>query len=144
MLSGTIALTLAATFFGAALYINVAEHPARMLLDDQNALAQWSPSYARAFNLQGGLAVLSGGAGLVSVWMSGNWCWAIGAALMLANWPYTLFGILPLNHKLNAIPLKDAGPVSRTMLDRWNKLHMARTLLSGMAVVGYLCALQSQ
>ena len=41
---GETALALAAAFFGAALYIHVAEHPARMLLDDRNALAQWSPS----------------------------------------------------------------------------------------------------
>lgn len=138
MLIGLIALTLAATFFGAALYINVAEHPARMLLDDRNALAQWSPSYARAFNLQGGLAVLSGVAGFAAAWLSGNWCWAIGAALMIANWPYTIFGILPLNHQLNAIAPDDAGPVSREMLARWNKLHGFRTILSGLAVLAYL------
>jgi hypothetical protein len=138
MLLGLIALTFAATFFGAALYINVAEHPARMLLDDRNALAQWSPSYARAFNLQGGLAVLSGLAGFASAWFTGNWHWAIGAVLMIANWPYTLFGILPLNNRLNAIVLDQAGPETRTMLDRWNRLHGFRTILSGLAVAAYL------
>ncbi len=138
MLIGLIALTLAAAFFGAALYINVAEHPARMLLDDKNALAQWSPSYARAFNLQGGLAVLSGIAGVASAWLGGNWCWTIGAALMIANWPYTIFCILPLNHQLNAIAPDDAGPVSREMLARWNRLHSVRTILSGLAIATYL------
>ncbi|MVZ97542.1 DUF1772 domain-containing protein [Sphingorhabdus sp. IMCC26285] len=138
MLTGLIALTFAAAFFGAALYINVAEHPARMLLDDRNALAQWSPSYARAFNLQGGLAVLSGLAGFASAWFTGNWHWAIGAVLMIANWPYTLFGILPLNNRLNAISLDQAGPETRAMLERWNRLHRVRTILSGIAVAGYL------
>jgi Domain of unknown function (DUF1772) len=138
MLSGLIALTLAAAFFGAALYINVAEHPARMLLDDRNALAQWSPSYSRAFNLQGGLAVLSGLAGCASAWFTGDWKWAIGAALMIANWPYTIFGILPLNNQLNAIALENAGPESRAMLERWNRLHGLRTILSGLAVAVYL------
>ena len=63
MLLGAVALSLASAFCGAATYINIAEHPARMLLDDRSALAQWRPSYAKAFNFQGGLAVFSGLAG---------------------------------------------------------------------------------
>jgi hypothetical protein len=111
-----------------------------MVLDDHNALAQWGPSYARAFNLQGGLAVLSGLAGFAAAWLTGNWCWAIGATLMLANWPYTVLGILPLNHRLQAINLEAAGPESRAMLNRWNRLHAVRTCLSGLAVLAYLWA----
>jgi Domain of unknown function (DUF1772) len=138
MIAGLIALALAAAFAGAALYINIAEHPARMLLDDTHALAQWSPSYARAFNFQGGLAVASGASGLVAGWLSGDWRWAIGAALMLANWPYTLIGILPLNNRLNAIPRGEAGPASRAMLAQWNRLHAVRSGLSVCAVMAFL------
>ena len=138
MLAGLIALTFAAAFCSAAIYVNLAEHPARMLLDDTNALAQWGPSYDRAFNYQGGLAVLSGAAGLVQAWFSGNWFWAIGAVLMLSNWPYTLAVILPLNHKLKAVSDGAAGPASRAMLARWNKLHSIRSAISALAVLVYL------
>ena len=129
MLAGLIALALAAAFCGAATYINVAEHPARMLLDDGAALAQWGPSYDRAFNFQGGLAVTAGVAGLLQAWFSADWRWVVGAALMLSNWPYTLAVILPLNHRLKAISAGEAGPQSRAMLDRWNRLHRNRSIL---------------
>lgn len=138
MLTGLLALALAAAFCSAASYINIAEHPARMLLDDRNALAQWGPSYDRAFNYQGGLAVLSGLAGLAQAWLSGDWRWAIGAVLMLANWPYTLAVILPLNHRLKAIAPDAAGAESRAMLAQWNVLHRNRSILSGLATLIFL------
>jgi Domain of unknown function (DUF1772) len=137
MFAGLIAIILAAAFCGAATYINVAEHPARMTLGDAEALAQWGPSYDRAFNYQGGLAVASGLAGLAQAWLLVDWHWAIGAVLMLANWPYTLIAILPLNHQLKAVPAAQAGPASRAMLHRWNALHRNRSILSGLAVLAY-------
>jgi Domain of unknown function (DUF1772) len=109
-----------------------------MDLDDASALAQWGPSYDRAFNYQGGLAVVAAGAGFMQAWVSGDWRWAVGGALMLANWPYTLIVILPLNHQLKAIRSDAAGPISRAMLGRWNRLHAARTGLSAIATLIYL------
>jgi predicted exporter len=47
-----------ARFAGAILYINVAEHPARMRRDMRAALAQWAVSYKRATWLQAPLAVV--------------------------------------------------------------------------------------
>src|SRR5215207_789704 len=58
MLAGQLALIVATTFFGAAIYVNVAEQPARLRLDDRSALAEWKPAYKRGFAMQGPLAVL--------------------------------------------------------------------------------------
>src|SRR5271165_978411 len=95
-----IATFAAAMFAGAALYVNVAEHPARMTLDNRFAAAQWAPSYRRATWMQAPLALLSLVAGLGSWLMGGGAGWAVAALLIGAVVPFTFLGIMPTNRAL--------------------------------------------
>jgi hypothetical protein len=134
-----VATFAAALFAGAGLYINVAEHPARMTLDTRFAVAQWAPSYRRATWMQAPLALLSLVAGVASWLLGGGLGWAIAALLIGSVVPFTFIGIMPTNNALLA-PGRDLGSAeTRTLLEHWGKLHMVRTALSLAATILYLC-----
>lgn len=141
MLTGHLALIFAAVFSGAAFYINFAEHPARLQLDDRNLLKQWKPSYAAGYVMQATVAVISGVLGLMTAWSTGDWRWCVGAALILTNWPYTLLGIMPTNTALMAIDDTQAGSHVRDLMKRWDRLHAVRTILGICTTLTYLWAL---
>lgn len=53
MLAGQLALVAAAVFTGAAVYVNVAEQPSRLELDDGALLKEWKSAYGRGLVMQG-------------------------------------------------------------------------------------------
>ena len=141
MLQTLMALVAASLFTGAAVYISVAEHPARLGLADAPALAQWQPSYKRAVPMQAGLALLAGVLGL--------WGWAAGAGLLVlagallivAVVPFTFFVIMPTNKRMLAADPADASPETRAMLVKWGGLHWVRNLLGLASAAAFALAL---
>ena len=128
-----LATFCAALFAGAALYINLVEHPARLGLDTAAAVAQWAPSYQRATLMQAPLAVVGFLAALGVSLLGGGVVWLAAAMLIGAVVPFTFLGIMPTNHKLLAPDRDRASPETRTLLQKWGRLHAVRTLLSIIA-----------
>ncbi|MBP0627634.1 MULTISPECIES: DUF1772 domain-containing protein [unclassified Cupriavidus] len=133
-----IAAFTAILFAGAALYVNVVEHPARMVLETRSAARQWAPSYKRATLMQAPLmqaplalvSLLSG----VMAWLLGASTWWLAAALLIGSVVlYTLLVVMPINHKILE-PDRDLSSVeTRELLQKWARLHGVRTALSLVA-----------
>src|SRR5579863_6388425 len=102
MVAGQLALIIAALFTGAAFYVGFAEQPARLELDDRALLAQWKPAYKRGTAMQAPLAMAGFLMGIVAWWLTGGMTFFIGGLLLLANWPWTIFRIMPTNRVLMA------------------------------------------
>jgi hypothetical protein len=143
MASGPLALAVAAIFTGAAFYVNFAEQPARLMLDDRALLGEWKPSYKRGFAMQAPLALAGFVLGLIAWWQMSHPGFLIGAVAMIAPWPWTIFGIKPTNDALLATELDDAGPQSRALIVKWGGLHAVRTALGLSATIAFLWACMS-
>jgi Domain of unknown function (DUF1772) len=140
MVIGLLALMAAAIFFGAAIYVSVAEQPARLTLDDRALLAEWKPSYKRGTAMQAPLALLGFALGMIAWWQSSHPGFLIGAIAMIAPWPWTLFAIKPTNDALTATDPERAGAASRALIVRWGALHAVRTGLGALASLSFLWA----
>jgi Domain of unknown function (DUF1772) len=136
-----VATLAAALFAGAALYISLVEHPARMTLDTQSAALQWAPSYQRATWMQAPLALLSFLAG-AGAWLLGeDAVWLIAALLIGAVVPFTLVVVAPTNRQLLAVDRDLGSARTRRLLARWGALHAVRSAASTIAALLMLWAL---
>ena len=144
MIIGLLALTAAAIFSGAALYVGVVEQPARLSLDDRALLAEWKPSYKRGAAMQAPLALLGCLLGLLAWWQTSQSGFLLGGIAMIAPWPWTLIGIKPTNDALLATGPDQAGPQTRALVVKWGALHSVRTALGALATVAFLWACSSR
>ena len=140
MIAGHLALIVAAVFFGAAIYLNLAEQPARLGLGDQALLAEWKPSYKRGFAMQAPLAMAGFALGLVAWWHMRDVLFLAGGIAMLANWPWTILVINPVNAILNATEPAQASAQTRALIAKWGRLHAVRTALGFVAVIAFFVA----
>jgi hypothetical protein len=140
MLAGELALAIAAVFTGAAIYINIAEQPARLQLDNRSLLAEWKVAYKRGYMMQASLAIVGGLFGLAAYLSTLDWRWLLGAIVLFANWPYTIYVIMPTNRRLMDTPPEAATAETRRMLERWGALHAGRSALGLVATLIFLWA----
>ena len=141
MLLELIATLAAGLFAGAAIYIDLAEQPARKKIDIAAALTEWRPSYKRAAVVQPLLAAV-GFLSALAAWLTGaSLWWLVGGVLLVAVIPYTLIVVFPTNDKL-LDPAIDKNPdLARRLLTRWGRLHTVRSIMSLAAFLGFMLLL---
>ena len=141
-LFGFLAVGCCGLFAGAALYVNLVEHPARMSCGVDLALREWAPSYKRASVMQASLAVIGGVTGVLAWALLGGLGYLLGALLLLTVVPFTLLVVFPTNKRLLELHAEGQIGNARELLKRWNALHAVRTALSVVAFVLMLRALR--
>jgi hypothetical protein len=140
MSPGLIALTLAAAFTGAALYINLVEQPARMALDDSALLSEWRPSDHRGVALLAALSLIAALAAFAMYFESHDTTWAIGAVCIMLSWPYTFFAIVPMNNRILAVAAGEQA-AARSLVQTWGMLQYGMTAIGAAACAIFLWGL---
>ncbi|RWD61175.1 MAG: DUF1772 domain-containing protein [Mesorhizobium sp.] len=141
MLAGLLALAVAAAFTGAAVYVSVAEQPARLGLDDKTLLREWQPSYKRGAAMQASVAIVACVLVLIAWWQTDVASFLAGAVAIILPWPWTLLVMMPTNRLLEAMEVEVDNPQARSMIVKWGKMHLVRIAFGALATIAFLWAL---
>jgi uncharacterized membrane protein len=130
MFAARLATVASGLFTGAAIYINLVEHPARMQAGTQLALTEFAPSYHRATRMQVSLAALGFVSALRAWRSSGDARWLVGGGVLVAVIPFTVLAILPTNKQLLDPATARDLEHAKQLLTRWGRLHAVRSIAS--------------
>lgn len=131
----------AGLFAGAAIYINLVEHPARMECGTEVAVTEFAPSYRRAAVFQGLLAAIGFLSSIVAWWLDSSYRWLIGGIVFGAIIPFTLIVVFPTNKKLLDPSLDKSSELATVLLAQWTKLHAVRSVLGLTAFLIFIVLL---
>jgi uncharacterized membrane protein len=143
-LAELIAALSSGLFAGAAVYINLVEHPARMQTGTRTALIEFAPSYKRATVTQVSLAIAGFLSALVAWRSESDARWLIGGGLLVSVIPFTALVILPTNKKLLDPATANDLDQAEELLTRWGNLHAVRSFLSLASLLTFLFLLASR
>jgi uncharacterized membrane protein len=145
VLTAIVAPLATGLFAGAAVYLSLVEHPARMSCGTALALREFAPSYKRAVPMQVALALIATAAALLHWAHGGGGYWLLGATLIASVIPFTLIVIRPVNERLLGMEADDAASgEAAELLTRWGRLHAVRSALGLAAFVLFLVLLARQ
>ena len=140
MILQAIALFGCGTFFGAAFYISVGQHPAALEAGTSVAARFFPPMYKRAAPMQIASALAGSIAGLIVWYLSASAMWLVGALLLLSVIPITLFFIKPVNDVLLGPENDPDSDATGELLKQWGPKQWVRTIVSGVSFLVYLIA----
>ena len=140
MVFEALALFSCGTFFGAALYISLAQHPAALEAGTSVGARFFPPMYKRAAPLQITLALAGFVSAMIIWYQSMILLWLIGAILLFSVIPITLVFIKPINDILLGPAADPESAETGALLERWGPRHWWRTLVSGASFVMFLFA----
>ncbi len=133
-----VAVLSCSLFTGAAVYVNLVEHPARMQCGVEIAVTEFPPSYRRGTIMQATLAAV-GLFSSLAAWLTGaSFSWLVAGVLLGSVIPFTLIVILPTNKRLLDPKLDKRSAEAERLLTNWGRLHAVRSALSGVALLLYL------
>lgn len=123
MRSDLIAFAAASAFFGAALYVNVVEQPARLAVDARSMIREWTPSERRGFVMLATFAIICALSAYVEHIRTSDVRWLIGGTFIIASWPYAYFVMIPVNGLLYGIRQSAPASMIRELMRDWGLLE---------------------
>jgi hypothetical protein len=133
-----VAILSCTIFAGAAIYINVAEHPARLECGTELAATVFGPSYRRAAAMQASLALVAAITGILLGMNGGSSLWFLGACIIFFVVPFTFIAIMPTNKQLLDPDRRRNSSETASLLKKWGNLHAVRSLASSIAAILYV------
>jgi hypothetical protein len=130
-----VAVLACSLFTGAAVYISLVEHPARMECGIEIAATEFPPSYRRAAAMQASMAALCLLCSTAAWFAGATLWWLVAGVLVGLVIPFTLIVIMPTNKQLLNPSLHKTSPEVGRLLARWGVLHAVRSVLSGLALL---------
>jgi hypothetical protein len=128
------AVLSAALFTGGALYVSLAEHPARMA-DPVTARREFQHSYPRAAPWQASFAGICFLTAVLAALLTHAWPIAIGGIAVGAVIPFTLLVMMGTNHRIldekSELNLNEATALLRS----WGRLHWVRSILGLVGLI---------
>jgi len=140
MLLEMLSTLSAGLFAGAAIYISLVEHPARLECGTGLAITEFAPSYRRAAVMQGLLAATGFLSAAAAWFMGSSFWWLIGGIMLLAVIPFTLIVIFPTNKQILNPSLDKNSELASQLLSRWGRLHAVRSILSLLSFLIFIFA----
>jgi len=133
MIYEIISVICAGLFAGAAIYITLVEHPARLECGTALAATEFVPSYRRAALMQASLATVGFLTALASAFQGRGLPVLLAGVLLGLVIPFTLLVILPTNQRLLDPALDRDSAEAADLLKRWGRLHAVRSAMGSLA-----------